>query len=78
MEILLPQDLEAKLARLAAEQGRDSGSLVVEAVARMVDHDEWFVAEVEQGLADLEQGRILSHDEVGERLERRSVQRRSA
>ena len=78
MEVILPGDLEAKLARLAAEQGRDSASLVAEAVARMVDHDEWFLDQVEQGLADLEHGRILSHEETGERLARHLAQRRTA
>jgi predicted transcriptional regulator len=78
MEIILPADLEGKLSRLAAEQGRDRSSLVVEAVERMVDHDAWFVAEVEKGLAELEQGQTLSHEEVGERLEERLTQRRPA
>ncbi|MFY9745769.1 MAG: hypothetical protein WAK25_05765, partial [Acidobacteriaceae bacterium] len=65
MEVILPADLEGKLSRLAAEQGRDRGSLVVEAVERMVDHDTWFIAEVEKGLADLERGEVLSHEELG-------------
>jgi predicted transcriptional regulator len=78
MEIILPADLEGKLTRIAAEQGRDRGSLVVEAVERMVEHDAWFVAEVEKGLAEQELGQMLSHEEVGERLEDRLIQRRSA
>jgi predicted transcriptional regulator len=78
MEVILPADLEGKLSRLAAEQGRDSGSLVLEAVERMVDHDAWFIAEVEKGLAELERGEILSHEELGRRLEERLSQRRTA
>jgi len=78
MEIILPGDLESKLSRLAAEQGRDRGSLVVEAVERMVDHDAWFVAEVDKGLADLERGQVLSHEEVGSQIEARLAQRRRA
>jgi len=50
MEVSLPIELQAKLARLAAQQGRDSNSLVVEAVERLVDYDVWFAAEVEKGL----------------------------
>lgn len=50
MDIVLPSELERKLARLAEEQGRDRGALVVEAIERLVDHDAWFVAEVERGL----------------------------
>jgi predicted transcriptional regulator len=75
MEVILPPDVEAKLSRLADEQGRDRGSLAVE---RMVDHDTWFIAEVEKGLADLERGAVLSHEELGQRLEDRLAQRRTA
>ena len=37
--------------RLAVQRGSDSNSLVVEAVERMVDYDEWFLREVEKGEA---------------------------
>lgn len=78
MNLALPEELEAKLSRLAAEQGRDRDSLIVEAVERMVDHDAWFTAEVEKGLADLDRGATLSHEELGQRLQDRVAQRRSA
>jgi predicted transcriptional regulator len=78
MDVRLPSELERKLARLAEEQGRDRDALVVEAVERLVDHEAWFLAEVERGLADLEAGQVFSHEEVGERLEARLNERRSA
>jgi len=78
MEITLPPDLEIRLDRLAQERGRDRASLVAEAVARLVDHDAWFLGEVEQGLADLGQGRVLGHEEVGARLEQKFRSRRTA
>jgi len=78
MEVGLPAELEKELTRVAAEQGRERASLVVEAVERMLDHDAWFVAEVEKGLADLEQGATLSHEELGRRLEDRLTRQRSA
>ena len=43
MEVHLNPDMQAKLARLAAEQGRDTEALVQEAIARFVDYDEWFI-----------------------------------
>ena len=70
MEVSFPNELQAKLTRLAAQQGRDSNSLVVEAVERLVDYDEWFLAEVEKGLAQIEQGRDLSDEEMGARLDK--------
>jgi predicted transcriptional regulator len=50
----------------------------VEAVERMVDHNAWFAAEVEKGLAELERGQVLSHEELGRRIEERLTQRRTA
>lgn len=74
MEIPLSPELEGKLACIASQQGRDSSALVIEAVERLVDYDAWFLAEVEKGLAQIEMGQILSHDDVGQRLNSRKTQ----
>ena len=70
MEVNLTPELQAKLAEVAAQQGRDAQSLVLEAVERLLDYDQWFVREVEKGLAQIERGEVLEHDEVGARLEK--------
>jgi len=70
MEVNLTPELQAKLEEAAAQQGRAPQSLVQEAVQRMVDYDAWFVREVEKGLAEVERGELLEHDEVGTRLEK--------
>ena len=69
MEVHFNPDLQAKLARLAAQQGRNSEEIVPEAVERLVDYDEWFIREVEKGLAQIERGEVLTHEEVGARME---------
>jgi predicted transcriptional regulator len=71
MEVHLSPDLQAKLAQLASQQGRDSEALVVEAVQRMVNYDEWFIREVEKGIAAADRGEFVDHDEVRKRIERR-------
>jgi len=78
MEIQLPPDLEAKLGRLAAARGSNPEVLAREAVERFVDYDEWFIREVEKGLASLDQGKLLSHDEVGIRMEKRLAENQSS
>lgn len=70
MEVHLNPDMQAKLARLAAEQGRNAEALVQEAIARFVDYDEWFIREVEKGLACADRGELLTHEDVGARLEK--------
>ena len=71
MEVHLSPDLQAKLAQLASQQGRDSEALVVEAVQRMVNYDEWFIREVEKGILAADRGEFVDHDEVRKRVERR-------
>jgi predicted transcriptional regulator len=70
MEVSFTPDLEEKLFRLASTQGRETAALVVEAVERLVDYDTWFGAEVDKGLAQIEAGQTLSHEEVGSRLQK--------
>jgi predicted transcriptional regulator len=65
MEVDLTPDLEAKLTRLVAEQGRETRALVREAVERLVNYDEWFVREVEKGLAAADRGELTDHEEIG-------------
>jgi predicted transcriptional regulator len=71
MEVRLNRDLQAKLTRLATLQGRDSQALVVEAVERMVNYDEWFLQEVEKGLAAADRGEFVDHEEVKKLIDRR-------
>ena len=71
MEVDFTPDLQAKLARLASEQGRDTKALVREAVERMVNHDEWFIQEVEKGLAAADRGELIEHEEIGKLIDRR-------
>jgi predicted transcriptional regulator len=69
MEIELSPELQAKLDRIASQQGRDTKSLVKEAVERLVGYDEWFLRQVEIGLAQADRGELLEDSEVAARME---------
>lgn len=71
MEVEFTPDLEAKLTRLATEQGRDTKTLVREAVERFVNYDQWFIGEVEKGLAAADRGEFIEHEEIGKHIDRR-------
>ena len=71
MEVRLNPDLQAKLAELASQQGRDTEELVVDAVERMVNYDQWFMREVEKGKSAADRGEPLDHDEVQKLIDRR-------
>ena len=77
MEVPLDLDVQSKLARLAAERGRDAEALAREAIERFVDYDEWFLKEVEKGLAQINRGEILTHEEGGARLEKLLTEKQS-
>jgi predicted transcriptional regulator len=64
MDVPLNPDLQAKLIRLAAHQGRASEVLGVEAVERLVNCDEWFLREVEKGLAAADRGEFVEHSDL--------------
>jgi predicted transcriptional regulator len=64
MEIPLNPDLQAKLSRLAVQQGRPTEDLAAEAIERMVNYDEWFLAEVQKGIVAADRGEVKDHDEV--------------
>jgi predicted transcriptional regulator len=71
MEVPLNPDLQAKLSRLAAQQGRATESLVVEAVERMVSYDEWFICQVQLGISAADRGELRDHDEVRKLIDER-------
>jgi predicted transcriptional regulator len=75
MEVNLSPELQAKLDRIAAEQGRNSESLVHEAVERFVSYDEWFIRQIEDGLAQIERGEVLEHEEVAARIEKLIIEK---
>lgn len=70
MTIETTPELEAKLTEIARRTGRDVNTLAREALERFIDHDAWFATQVAEGMAQLERGEFVSHEEVGERLNR--------
>jgi predicted transcriptional regulator len=71
MEVHLSDEQEARLAEIAARSGSSAGALVQDAVTRYLDDDGHFVDAVLKGLASLDRGEFISHEEVGARLRRR-------
>jgi predicted transcriptional regulator len=70
MHVQLTPEEETRLAELAARDGRTTGDLVQEAVKRYIEDDTKFVAAVIEGLASLDRGEFISHEEVGKRIDR--------
>jgi len=70
MEVHCGPGLETKLNQAAADSGSDADRYVQQLVESYLDHDAWFRRKVSQGLEQLDRGEYLTHEEVGERIER--------
>lgn len=70
MEIHFRPETEDKLNQIALQSGRKAGQIVEELVEAYVDHDQWFRQEVEKGLAQLDRGEFIEHDEVMAKIEK--------
>ena len=70
MEVRFTPEIEAKLSQTASQFGRNPADLVQDAVSRYLDEEARLVAAVERGEAALRNGEYLTHDQVGERLQR--------
>jgi predicted transcriptional regulator len=68
MEVLFTPEIEARLARSAAEQGRNPDELVQQVMARYFDEESRFVDAVNRGEKALESGEYLTHEQVAQRL----------
>ncbi|HEY6253973.1 MAG TPA: hypothetical protein VI685_28795 [Candidatus Angelobacter sp.] len=69
MEIHFKPELEHKLKQIASQSGRQAGQIVEELVETYFEHDQWFRQEVGKGLAQLDRGEFLEHDEVMARID---------
>jgi len=69
MEVILSPEQEARLRRLASRTGRNTQALAQEAIGHLLEHEERFIEAVEKGLASLDRGEFVSHQEVKRRIE---------
>jgi len=69
MQVQLTREQEARLVELAARDGRSPDQVVQEALDRLFEADSDFVEAVMKGLASLDRGEGLTHEEVGSRID---------
>lgn len=71
MDLQLTPEQQAKLSRIASEQGRAAETLVQEAVERFLNYDDWFSREVDKGLAAADRGEFVEHAEIRKMIDSR-------
>ena len=70
MEVHFTAEQEAQLSQIANHNGTAPEQLVREAVARMLENQARFIAEVQEGIAAADHGELIDHDEVKSRIHR--------
>ena len=70
MEVHFTPELEAKLTHSAAQQGRNPDDLVQDVLARYLEEETRFVEAVKRGEEALLRDEYLTHEQVGQRLQR--------
>jgi predicted transcriptional regulator len=70
MEVHFSPDLQTRLIQRASQQGRNADEVVQDVVARYFEEEDRFIEAVKHGEAALERGEYLTHEQVGERLQR--------
>jgi predicted transcriptional regulator len=68
MEVNLKPDLQAKLARIAAENNTGAEEYTRQLIEQYLDHDAWFREKVKKGLGQLDRDEFVTHDEIGARI----------
>jgi predicted transcriptional regulator len=69
MQLNLTPGKEAQLAQIASKAGTDPEHLVMDAALRLLEDDQ-FRAAVIEGEEALQRGEYLTHEQVGQRLEK--------
>ncbi|WP_033925509.1 CopG family ribbon-helix-helix protein [Sphingomonas sp. 35-24ZXX] len=69
MTIRLPLDVSDKLSRLAKGTDRSRSYLAAAALSAYVDRELEIIEGIQQGLADVESGRVIPHEQVVARAE---------
>jgi predicted transcriptional regulator len=70
MEVNLGHELEAKLTRSAARQGCNPDELLQDVLTRNFAAEARFIEAVNRGEESLARGEFLTHEQVGQRLQR--------
>ena len=70
MEIQLTEQEQAQLRDVAQRTGRNAEEVVRDAINSFLQHEREFVEAVEKGLASLDRGEYITHEEVTARIEK--------
>ena len=73
--IPIPKALQRKLKRISEQTGRRPEQLVAAALEEKLQYEDWILRKIDAGLLDLKFGRVVSTEELVERLKAKGATR---
>jgi len=70
MEVQFTPEEEARLARIATQEGVDPAELVKDAALRLLEDDARFRAGVQKGIEQADRGKFIEEEEMDARVKR--------
>ncbi len=70
MEVQFTPEEEARLARIATQEGVDPAELVKDAALRLLEDDARFRAGVQKGIEQADRGEFIEEEEMDTRVKR--------
>ena len=70
MEVRFTPEEEARLARIATQEGVDPAELVKDAALRLLEDDTRFRAGVRKGIEQADRGEFIEEEEIDARVKR--------
>jgi predicted transcriptional regulator len=70
MEVRFTPEEEARLARIATQEGVDPAELVKDAALRLLEDDTRFRAGVRKGIEQADRGKFIEEEEMDARVKR--------
>lgn len=71
--VRMDEEMVSRLDGLAQATGRSRAWIIKDALSRYLEYEVWFAQEVEKGRQDAAEGRLVSHEEVKDRMRRRGI-----
>lgn len=69
ISVRLDDETLNRVGKMAKAINRPRAWVMAEAVKQYVEREEWFIREVEKGLAAAEQGQLTDHDDIAAQWE---------
>lgn len=69
--VTLPQSVVKRLEKLYSTSRHTPQSIITQAIEDKLDYEEWKLEQIDAGLADIKAGRVISHDEMVQRMSRK-------